>query len=270
MLRIGAGTCRGQSRELVVKARLALAWMVLALPLAAQAQANDPMLAKLSAEKAGTLEPGEYSAGEGRDFSLTPYRGKYLLRFADSAESFVLTADPGSLGAKLLKYDTGAAALSVSVWGGLTLYDAAAPNGVPATRRGDAVTPSPSALSAADFKAALEDEASHFAYAGNVTLRFAIDAALLADADTRALAFDVLANTQAGLERFLAASPAAQKALARRVATVRLEKAGKAGLALNGRTLAVHFAPAEGFLGRPSSHAFAHQLGKLLSVNTAE
>jgi hypothetical protein len=28
--------------------------------------------------------------------------------------------------------------------------------------------------------------------------------------------------------------------------------------------------PADGYLGRDSSHAIAHQLGKLLAVNTAE
>jgi len=35
---------------------------------------------------------------------------------------FRASADSGSLGAKLLKYDTGAAALSISVWGGVTLW----------------------------------------------------------------------------------------------------------------------------------------------------
>src|ERR1700759_459468 len=87
--------------------------------LPASAQAGDPIMARLSAEKAGVLEPGLYSAGEGRQFPLSPYVGKYLLRCEGGDENFVLTADPGSMGAKLLKYDTGAAALSVSVWGGV-------------------------------------------------------------------------------------------------------------------------------------------------------
>lgn len=266
---MGTGESRGAICELVVKRVLVLALMVL-FPAAASAQAPDPLLARLSAEKAGALEPGEYSAGEGRDFSLTSYRGKYLLRFADTPENFVLTADPGSLGSKLLKYDTGAAALSVSAWGGVTLYDATAPNGVPATRQGDAALPVPAPLSLADFRTALEDESSHFSYANAVTLRFAADAALLADAETRAMTFDVLANVQAGLERFLAASAAARTALAKRVTAVRLERAAKPALLLSGRNLVVRFAPAEGFLGRASSHAIAHQMGKLLSVDTPE
>ena len=226
-------------------------------------------MARLSAEKAGVLEPGLYSAGEGREFSLTPYRGKYLLRFQNQPENFVLTADPGSLGAKLLKYDTGAAALSVSVWGGVTLYAADAPSGLPATHQGDAPPPSLGAVSAADLKEALEDEASHFSYADNLGLHFAADAASLADADSRAQAFDALANIQAGIERFVSAAPAARQALARRVTLVKLER-GKPGMTLAARTLVVRYAPGDGFLGRASSHAVAHQLGKLLAVNTAE
>jgi hypothetical protein len=257
-----------------VKAVLGFACVMLLLPAAAGAQtdlqAGDPIMARLSAEKAGVLEPGQYSAGEGREFSLTPYRGKYLLRFADSGENFVLTADPASLGSKLLKYDTGAAALSVSVWGGVTLYAADAPGGLPATHQGDATTPSPAALSAAELKGALRDEGSHFSYADSLGLRFSVDAASLADADSRAMAFDVLANTQAGIERFAAAAPAAHLALARQVALVKLEKGKKPGVSLTGRTRVVRFVPADGYLGRDSSHAIAHQLGKLLAVNTAE
>jgi len=231
---------------------------------------GDPIMARLSAEKAGVLEPGQYSAGEGREFSLTPYRGKYLLRFAGSDENFVLTADSASLGSKLLKYDTGAAALSVSVWGGVTLYAADVPGGLPATHQGDATAPSPVALSADELKGALRDEAGHFSYADSLGLRFSIDAASLADPDSRAMAFDALANTQAGIERLLAATPAARQAMARRVTLVKLEKSKTPGISLRGRTLAVRFVPADGYLGRDSSHAIAHQLGKLLAVNTAE
>ena len=242
---------------------------MLLLSAAAGAQAPDPIMARLSAEKAGVPEPGLYSAGEGREFTLSPYHGKYVLQFSGATEVFVVTADPSSMGAKLLKYDTGSAALSVSNWGGVTLYAADAPGGLPATRQGDATAPSLGPISTADFKEALEDEGSHFSYADNLGLRFAADAASLADADSRAMAFDALANTQAGIERFVTGSPAARQALAKRVTLVKLEH-GKPGMSLSGRTLVVRYAPAEGFLGRASSHAVAHQLGRLLSVATPE
>ena len=254
-----------------MRTALGFAFVLVLLPLAARAQDSDPVMARLSAEKMAMPEPGLYSAGEDRQFILTPYRGnKYLLRFADGGETFVLSADPGSLGSKLLKYDTGAAALSVSVWGGVTLYAADAPGGLPATRQGEASPPAPATVSAAELKNALADEGSHFSYADSLGLRFTLDGGVPGDGDGRAQAFDALAITQAGIERFVAAGAAARQALARRVTLVRLEKSSKPAILLKDRTLVVRYVPGEGFLGRVSSHAVAHQLGKLRGINTAE
>lgn len=247
-----------------------VACLLLTAAMPAHAQGADPVTARLATERAATIAPGRYSAGEGRGFSLTPYRGgKFLLRFANAPECFVLTADPGSMGAKLLKYDTGVAALSVSVWGGVTLYLAEAPNGLPATLQGTAAAPTPIPVSAAELRTALTDEAAHFSYANNVVLHFIADVRTMADTDARALAFDTLANVQMGLERLIAAQGGKQ-ALSRRVSTVKLERANRPGLALSGRNLVVRYAPPEGYLGRPSSYAVAHQLGKLLAVKTPE
>jgi hypothetical protein len=256
-----------------VKTALTLAFLALLLPAAALAQpspfSGNPVSARLSGGRMAAIEPGRYSAGEGREFTIAPYRGKYLLRFSNIAESFVLTADPGSLGAKLLKYDTGAAALSVSAWGGITLYAADAPGGLPATHQGAAGPANPIAVSATELRSALSDEAAHFSYAGDLTLTFVTDAATLSEAEARAMAFDTLAIVQSGIERFIA-TPAGKRAVSRRVSTVKLEKHGKPGVTLSGRTLLVRYAPQDGYLGRVSSHAVAHHLGKLLAVTTPE
>jgi hypothetical protein len=243
--------------------------LLLSATLLAHAQIPDPVTARLSTERAATIAPGRYSAGEGREFSLTPYRGKYLLRFANEPEAFVLTADSGSMGAKLLKYDTGASALSISVWGGVTLYLAEAPNGLPATLQGTAPVPTPLPVTAAELRTALNDEAAHFSYAGDMVLHFITDSRTMADSEARALAFDALANVQMGLERFMAAQ-GGKRALSRRISTVKLERANRPGLVLMGRNLVVRYTPSEGFLGRISSHAVSHELGKLLAVKTAE
>lgn len=243
--------------------------LLLTAAMPAHAQGGDPVTARLAPDRAATIAPGRYSAGEGRDFTLTPYRGKFLLRFVNAPECFVLTADPGSMGAKLLKYDTGVAALSVSVWGGVTLYLAEAPNGLPATLQGTASVPTPIPVSAAELRTALTDEAAHFSYANNVVLHFIADNRTIADTDARAMAFDTLANVQMGLERLMAAQGGKQ-ALSRRISTVKLERGNRPGLALSGRNLVVHYAPQEGYLGRLSSYAVAHQLGKLLAVKTPE
>jgi hypothetical protein len=170
------------------------------------------------------------------------------------------------VGGKLLKYDTGAAALSVSVWGGVTLYLAEAPNGLPATRQGAAPPPPPIPVSASELRGALSDEAAHFSYSGNLALHFVTEAAILAEPETRAMAFDALANAQAGIERLVAIDQG-KRAISRRISTVRLERASKPGIALAGRNLVVRFAPQDGYLGRLSSHAVASQLGKLLAVS---
>lgn len=255
-----------------VKTALINVSLLTLLLLPAQAQApgvTNALAARLSAERAAAIEPGRYSAGDGRDFTIIPYRGKHLLRFDGVAESFVLTADPGSLGAKVLKYDTGAAVLSVSVWGGVTLYSTEAPGGLPATHQGAAAPFVPTPVSASELRAALSDEAAHFSYAGGLTLHFITDAATLSDAEARAMAFDTLANVQWGIERFIA-NPAGRQAVSRRVSTVRLEKAAKPGVTLSGRSLVVRYAPQDGYLGRISSHAIAHTLGRLLAVSMPE
>src|SRR5665213_442030 len=100
---------------------LKTAFTVLALLLAsgslAWAQPDAPpgtppgMASRLAAEHVGAVQPGLYSAGDSGSFILAPYGSRYLLRFSGRAENFVLTVDRASLGAKLLKYDTGSVAL---------------------------------------------------------------------------------------------------------------------------------------------------------------
>ena len=103
------------------------------------------MASRLAAERVSAVDPGTYSAGEHDNFTLEPCcaANKYLLRFADNPENFVLTMERSSLGAKIFKYDTGTTVIRVSVWGGMTLYTHDAPQGLPATFQGEAPVPRP-------------------------------------------------------------------------------------------------------------------------------
>lgn len=225
------------------------------------------MSARLSAEKVGDIEPGSYSAGDTVNFSLEPYGDKYLLRFAGSPESFVLAGDRVSLGGRVLKYDTGATALHISVWGGMTLYTEEAPAGLPATRTGDFVAPPRAPVSNGELTAALGDEAAHLFYVLQMRLRFSVDAAVLAGGeDTRGLAFDTLTNAEAGIERMLA-NPAGRRAFARRIEAVKIVEGDRPSIALSGKTLLVSFAPSQGQAGRDSSRAVAQALGRMLAVS---
>ena len=185
------------------------------------------MAARLSAEKVGDVEAGNYSAGDDINFTILPYGDKYLLRFDDSPENFVLYGDRVALGGRVLKYDTGAMALQVSVWGGVTLYTEQAPGGLPATRTGDATAPPRLAVSAANLAAALADEGSHLAYVQQMKLHFSADASILKnDDDARANAFDTLVNSAMGIERVIA-TPAGRSAFARRFDAVRIVEGDK-------------------------------------------
>lgn len=260
--------------------RFKLALLLLASGLGAGlpgglAWGQDPMAARLSAERVSDIAAGVYvtdtsSPNGGREFTLEPYGDKYLLLFTDTPERFVLTVDRGVLGSKLLKYDTGATAMRVSVWGGLTLYTQDAPGGLPATRQGDAEAPGLGSVSASDLSAAMHDKSSHLTYVQNIALNFAADPSVLkASGETRAAAFETLTNTVMGIERFLTA-PSAKKVLAQRIDAVRVTEGAKPTVIIAGRALMVSFVPGEGYDGRASSHAIAHALGKLLQVSTPE
>ena len=225
------------------------------------------MASRLAAEHVGAVQPGLYSAGDHDSFTLEPYgANRYLLRFANNPENFVLTMERGSLGAKVLKYDTGATALRVSVWGGMTLYTQDAPQGLPATFQNDAPAPATLAISATELTTAFGEESSHLVYVENIALKFSADPAVVsADAETRGRAFDALTNAATGIERFLAAQPSARQTLGKRINSVKVAEGGKPTIAISGQTLLVSFVPSEGHEGHASSLAIQMELSKLLA-----
>lgn len=229
------------------------------------------MASRLAAERVSAVAPGLYSAGD-ISFTLEPYGSdKYLLRFPRGSEKFVLSQERSSLGARILKYDTGATALRVSVWGGMTLYTQDNPGGVPATRQGDAPSPGPMSVSAGELMTAFGDEANHLTYAQKIVIKFSADPAVMqADAETRGRAFDALTNAAIGIERFLASLPVARSVFAKRVNAVKVAEGGKPTITLTGQTLLVSFVPGEGHEGHASSLAVQQELGKLLATTARD
>jgi hypothetical protein len=236
-------------------------------PAGAQ-EPSDPMAAKLSAEKGSDIAAGSYSAAENINFTLTPYGGdKYLLRFDGTPENFVLYGDRIALGGRELKYDTGAIALKVSVWGGVTLYTQDMPSGLPATRTGDAANPPKLSVPAASLNTALSDEENHLNYMQHLKLHFTADPSVISGGeDARAYAFDTLVNSEMGIERIVG-TPAGRAAFNHRFDTVRIVEGDKPTIAISGRTLLVSFVPSAGAAGRASSRAIAYALGKMLAVS---
>lgn len=250
--------------------------LLFAAPPSAWAQPDAPpgvspysnrMAARLSAERVGDVRPGTYGADDGSIvFTLEPYNDKYLLRFQNDPETFVLSVEHGSLGARVLKYDTGTTVIRVSVWGGMTLYTHDAPGGVPATRQGDAPPSVQLAVSQPELETAMRDETSHMIYAQNVDLRFSADPAVMAaPPETRGRAFGALVNAAMGIERFLTSLPVARQIFAKRVNSVKVAEGGKPTITLTGQTLLVSFVPDEGHEGHASSLAIQEELSRLLA-----
>lgn len=233
--------------------------------------ARSSMSSRLLAERPSAVQPGLYSAGENLTFTLAPYGARYLLRFSGASESFVLSVERGSLGAKLMKYDTGTTAVRVSVWGGMTIYTLDAPQGMPATYQGTAPATAPLAISANELNTAFADEARHLTYVQNIALKFSADPAVLgADGETRGRAFDALTNAATGIERYLAANPAMRSVLAKRINNVRVAEGGKPTITLSGQTLLVSFVPDEGHEGHASSLAIQQELARLFAASAKD
>jgi hypothetical protein len=229
------------------------------------------MALRLKAERPSLVQPGLYNAGEKLTFTLAPYGNRDLLRFSGATETFVLSVERGSLGAKLMKYDTGATAVRVSIWGGMTIYTLDAPQGMPATYQGTAPAVPPLAISANELNAAFADEARHLTYVQNIALKFSADPAVLgADGETRGRAFDALTNAATGIERYLATNPAMRSVLAKRINNVRVAEGGKPTITLSGQTLLVSFVPDEGHEGHASSLAIQQELARLFAASAKD
>jgi hypothetical protein len=254
-------------RVLIIFLAAALATPALAQPDAGPGLPST-MASRLKSERVGPVEPGVYSVGDAGSFTLEPYGPtRYLLRFAGGKENFVLSVERSSLGARVLKYDTGATAIRVSVWGGMTLYTEGSPNGLPATRQGDAPNPGDRGISAGELLTAFNDETGHMTYVQKVNIKFSADPAVMqADPETRGRAFDALTNAASGIEHFLVSLPGVRSLFARKVNSVKVAEGGKATVTLSGQTLLVSFVPGEGHEGHASSLAIQQELGRLFAV----
>lgn len=248
-----------------------IAFLCLVLLLVSGPVARAQMSDRLQNEHFGDIPAGDYQAGDHLHFSLVHYdtsnfSNVYLMRIAGQPEVYVLYADFGTLGGHVLKYDSGAVAIQVTGWGGLTIYTDEQPEGMPASRMGDATAPVMAAVSMPQFQSAADDESSHLSYSRGLHVGFSADTnALSSDATLRAEAFDALENAARGIDRFTA-NAAGRTVFMQRVAAVRLAAADKPLIRIDGKTLTVTFNPHQGYQGRASSRAIAFALGKLFGV----
>ena len=210
------------------------------------------------------ISPGAYQAGD-RRFSLDRYQNAFLMRFAGQPEIFVLYANSGAMGARVLQYDSGSVALQIANWGGMTLYTDDHPEGLPTSRTGDSAVPVLPAISVPQMQSAADDETNHLSYVRGLRINFFADQNAIAENGVRALAFDTMENAARGIDRFTA-NPAAKTVFGQRISSVRIVVSDKPYIKLDNRVLIVTFNPHTGYFGRASSIAIAFALGKMFGM----
>jgi len=211
------------------------------------------------------IASGTYQAGDKR-FSLDRYQqNAFLLRFAGQPEIFVLYANFASMGGRVLQYDSGAMAIQITGWGGMTIYTDDHPEGLPTAKVGDSTPPVLPSISMGQMQSAADDETNHLNYARGLKISFFADQNAVADNAVRALAYDSLENAARGIDRFTA-NPAARNAFGGRVTSVRLSISDKPYIKISDHVLIVTFNPRTGYFGRASSRAISFALGKLFGI----
>lgn len=236
-------------------AGVAIACMAVGVPaLRAQIPSPPSLIAPQQIPRDGT-----YSVGDKTEFIIDHLGDQVRLRFSGSDEVFYLSSEAAPLGARVLKYDTGDAALRVAGWGGVTLYTPEERTGAPAEYNDVVHNVDPPPVPAKDVKRFAAGLAHQLNGTGDLIIGFAADWDVLAESSgVRELVCDAMRNTTYALEQ-VATGPA-RIAIADHVHVVHIIEGARVFAQLRGGVLTVMVAPKMGEAGRPSSLAIAHAL----------
>jgi len=202
---------------------------------------------------------GTYSANDKLTFIIDHRGGQTRLRFADSDEVFYLSSEAAPLGGRVLKYDTGALALQVAGWGGVTLYTAEAKNGLPAEYTDVVQNVDPPPVAAKNVKPFAGKLAQELSSRDDFAIGFFADwDGLSQSEDLRALGCDAMRNATYALEEL--AKTGKRIIIADRLHIVKVIPGAKPEAIRHGGVLTVTVAPKLGISGRPSSLAIARAL----------
>ena len=202
---------------------------------------------------------GTYIANDKIGFTVDHQAGQVRMRFVENDEVFYLTSEAAPMGGRVLKYDTGALALQVTGWGGLTLYTASAKGGLPAEFVDVPMSVDPPPVAAKDMKAFAFKLAQDLSSGNDFAIGFAADWDRLAQSDTlRALICDAMRNATYALEQIAKSNK--RGAVAERLHIVRVLQGAQPGVSVQKGILAVTIAPQEGAGARPSSLAIMRAL----------
>ena len=232
--------------------------LLLGAAFPAEAQESPPARLPIAAA-ASVPRAGTYIANDKLTFVIDHRGGQTRLRFADRDEVFYLSSEAAPLGGRVLKYDTGALALQVAGWGGVTLYTAEAKSGLPAEYSDVVQNVDPPPVTAKEVKPFAAKLARELSSRDDFAIGFFADwDGLSQSEDARALACDAMRNATYALEAM--AKTAKRIVLSDRLHIVKVIASEKSGAMVQRGVLTVTFAPKSGASGRPSSLAIARAL----------
>jgi hypothetical protein len=233
--------------------------LVLGAGLGASAQPAPPQPHLLLAPTTPLPRDGTYIANDRLAFVIDHFRDQVRLRFLDDDEVFYLSSEPAPMGGRVLKYDTGATALQVTGWGGLTLYTMQARNGLPAEYNDAVQSVDPPAVGANDVKAFAAKLAQDISASEDFAIGFAADWDNLARVDQlRALGCDAMRNVTYALKQL--GKSGRRSIISDRIHIIRVIQGTKPAVTMQKGILSVTIAPQMGPSARPSSLAIVQTL----------
>ena len=223
--------------------------------VAAEAQ-TDPHLPLVNG--AAIPRDGTYLADR-TEFVLDHVGDQVRLRFTGSDEVFYLTTEAAPLGVRVLKYDTGAEALRVAGWGGVTLYTPDQPSGIPAEYTDVVHNVDPLPVTAKDAKLFAAGLARELSARTDFAVGFAADWDELSRSGTaRLLACDAMRDATYALEQSV--NTTKRNAISDDLHVVHVVEGKSASASVRRGVLTVTIDPKAGPAARPSSLAIARAL----------
>jgi hypothetical protein len=202
---------------------------------------------------------GTYVTDDRLAFVVDRHGDSVRLRFDGGDEVFYLSSEAAPMGGRVLKYDTGAVALKVAGWGGVTLYTAADKNGLPAEYSDMPQNVDPPPIGEKDVKPFAAKLAQELSSREDFALGFAADWDAVGKSEVlRTLACDAMRNATYALESV--AKTAKRVRLFDRIHIVRVVQGAKAGVTVQKGILLITIAPQMGLSARPSSLAIARAM----------
>lgn len=181
-----------------------------------------------------------------------------LLKFENSAEIWVLSAEPAPRGDIIYKNELGEPVLRASKLGGMTLFTSERPSGDAAALMGKASSIQPPAFLSVSalFQRLIQASGRASRAAEHRVLFKTVDDAT---PDTSVLVADTATVTAEAFERM---ARRGDRSLLSRVNRVLLAEGRKPGVSLKGGDLTVTYAPGKGLSGRPSSKRIVKIINK--------